>query len=60
MKTIRYNKIERILSAHLIVYNGRVHMVKENVELKPRLVTLIDGGLSEDDYAELRQEAYIL
>jgi len=60
MKIIRYNKIERILGSHLILYNGRVHTTKENVKIKRRLVTLKDKGLFEDDYAELRQEAYIL
>lgn len=60
MKLIRYNKIERILGNHLILYKGRVHTTKENVKIKRRLITLKDRGLSEDDYAEIRQEATIL
>jgi hypothetical protein len=57
---IKYSNIERVFGNHLILYKGRVYVTKENAKVKSRLITLIDKGLSEDDFAELQQEQTML
>jgi hypothetical protein len=57
---IKYNEIERILGDYLISYKGRIHRTKENLQTFPDIVTFVDNGLSEDEYAELIQEEIML
>jgi hypothetical protein len=40
----------------MIVYNDRVYTTEEDLKLKPKTITLIDNGLSEDDFMDIMLE----
>jgi hypothetical protein len=56
MKIVKYMDIERVLGKFLILYKDRVYKTKENMRDCPQTITLLDNGLSEDDFAEITQD----
>ena len=56
MKIIKYNQIDRIIGDHLITYKGRVYQAKENLQTFPKYITLVDNGISEEDFEDIRQD----
>jgi hypothetical protein len=56
MKTIKYNQIDRILGDHLIQVGDRIYRTKEDIKRFPKTITIVDNGLSEDDFADIMQD----
>jgi len=56
MKTIKYHEIERILGSYLVSFKGRIYRTKENIQTFPDTITLLDNGLSEDEFENIRQD----
>jgi hypothetical protein len=56
MKTIKYNQVDRILGDHLIQVGDRIYRTKEDIKRFPKTITLVDNGLSEDDFADIMQD----